>query len=181
MTALAAIIAAIVSAIVSYLTARSQLGAEEKHQIQSLALDERSKRYGLLYKHLSDLIKILEFGKFTPQNTIDPSIKREDIVAFPKKLESWDSENALYLTEASLNLCHEYRKEIHRLVHRTDDYYSVNFSNPDQPERQKLINYTRTLEGALRSELGVPYTEPFTPVTKGISRRKIRGSKIARP
>jgi hypothetical protein len=163
--ALPVIVAAVVAAVVSVLTTRFQVGAQEKHQIQNILLEQRSQRYGFLYSHLSSLIKILEFGKLTQAGELDPSVRREDIVEFLKKVEDWDNENAFYFTENSLNLCHEYRRQMYQLVTRNDNYYQVSLSNPDQPARQELINRTRDLEGALRRELGVTYTEPFMPVT----------------
>ena len=149
---LAALLVTITSAIVSSLvTIRLfEMGKTKEHE--GRLFEKRSECYPLLYKMLSDFIKILEFGTLTEEG-IDRSFVKIHVLEHLKHLEPWDSAYSVLVNDYTIDLLLSYRALLYKLLEANEDDFAHNFCLPDSPGRRQLINQTRELEAAIRWEM----------------------------
>lgn len=148
----AALLVTITSAVLSSLvTIRLfEMGKAKEHE--SRLFEKRSECYPLLYKILSDFIKILEFGTLTEKG-IDKSFAKIHIIEHLQRLEPWDSSYAVLANDYTIDLLIAYRSLLYKLLEANEDDFIHSFYLPDSPGRQHLITQTRELESAIRWEM----------------------------
>ena len=145
---------ALISAFVARQTSSLQLRVQTDQQFSVLLFQNRLDSYRSLYKHLSNFIKILNFGKLSDQGMLHIAISREDIVQFLLGLEKWDSENAIFLTNYTSGICVNLRKELYELIGKSNEYFELEL-RIDSPERKTLYRSIASLEAAIKNEIGV--------------------------
>jgi hypothetical protein len=148
----AALLATVASAMVSSLVAIGlfKLGQDKDHE--SRLFEKRAECYPLLYKLLSDFIKVLEFGTLT-ENGLDKSFTKQIIVKHMMQLEPWDSAYAILANSYTIDLLLDYRLSLYNLLEEDNHNFAQAFYRPDSPGRRNLINQTRELENAIRWEM----------------------------
>jgi hypothetical protein len=148
----AALLVTITSAIVSSLaTIRLfEMGKTKEHE--GRLFEKRSECYPILYKLLSDFIKILEFGTLT-ENGLDKSFTKDRILEHMRQLEPWDSAYSILVSDYTIDLLLVYRSSLYKLLEVDDHNFARDFCLPDSPDKQHLINQTRELEAAIRWEM----------------------------
>jgi hypothetical protein len=151
---------ALISAFVAHQTSSLQLRVNTDQQFSLLLFQNRLESYRSLYKHLSDFIKILNFGKLSEQGVLDTAISRDDVVQFLLGLEKWDSENAIYLTNYTSGICIKLRKELYQLISKSNEYFKSELGIGSLA-RETLYRNIAGLEAAIKNEIGVYAIKPF--------------------
>jgi hypothetical protein len=173
---------ALISTIVARQTALFQLKIQTDQQFSVLIFQNRLDSYRILYKYLSDFIKILKFGKLSSNGDLDLSISKEDIVGFMTELEKWDSENAILFTDYASDICSNLRNELYNLVKKSGDEIRSDFNSPDI--RKIWVDRIRSLEATIKNEIGVyaikpfPANTDFRPISTYDEARKIAAEKM---
>jgi hypothetical protein len=173
---------ALISTIVARQTALFQLKIQTDQQFSVLIFQNRLDSYRILYKYLSDFIKILKFGKLSSNGELDLSISKEDIVGFMIELEKWDSENAILFTDYASDICSNLRNELYNLVKKSGDEIRSDFDSPDT--RKIWVDRIRSLEATIKNEIGVyaikpfPANTDFRPISTYDEARKIAAEKM---
>lgn len=138
---------------------------------QSLALklfEKRTEVYPLLYSILSDFLKILEFGKLPPNKEISV----DDVIVFLKKIEEWDSKNAIFLTPHSAGVCFKLRTKLYELIKKDDQEVIKELSD----NKEHWLDAIGQLESSVKYDIGAININPF-PGIRGFD--PIKDSKDA--
>lgn len=172
----------LISTIVARQTALFQLKIQTDQQFSVLLFQNRLDSYRILYKYLSDFIKILNFGKLSSNGELDSSIYKEDILGFMIELEKWDSENAILFTDYASVICYKLRNELYNLVKKSGEEIQSDFDSPDI--RKIWMDRVRSLEVTIKNEIGVyaikpfPANTDFSPFSTYDEARRIAAEKI---
>jgi hypothetical protein len=119
-----------------------QLGVQQNLLEQLVA--SRLRVYPILYAVASDIIKAVSDGSVTKIMMVDMF----------KKVQEWDSQNALLLGADTTNVCFTFRQSLREYV----DYISENglvMTNELQAHVNRLFNISQKLELGLRSDIGI--------------------------
>lgn len=147
-----AVLTTITSAMVSSLVTIRLFGMGKAKEHESRLFEKRSECYPLLYRLLSDFIKILEFGALTDDG-LDKSLTKKLTVEHMRLLEHWDSAHAILANDYTIVLLLAYRSALYKLLEEDDRNFAQAFHLPDSPGRQDLIEQTRDLESSIRWEI----------------------------
>jgi hypothetical protein len=150
---------ALISTLVARQTASLQLKIQTDQQFNTLLFQNRLSSYRILYEHLSKFIKIIAFGKLSNSGEIDNSISKEDVVQFLLGLEAWDSQNAIFLTTYSSDVCADLITQLNELIRKGSEEIEHEFNSSEK--RKTWLHTIGKLEASIKNEIGVYAISPF--------------------
>jgi len=187
---LAGLIPSIFTGLITYFATTSTTSIKVRNELlQTFSIklyEQRIERYRELYKILSDLIKDIDFReKFKDLDAegIKGQIRKE----FLLKLEDWDSNYAVFMSQSSLlkepisleksnksvttvGIIYGLRRFIYETFLKENDVDKLRFylTGKEMDGNETLMKQILLLEVALKKEIGV-YDIPPYPTYKGFS------------
>jgi hypothetical protein len=159
------ILSAILGSISGLISARLNLPIQIEQSLALKLFEKRAEIYPSLYEILSDFLKVIEFGKILPNKEIlatenitsNRQTSVDDVIDFLRKIEEWDSKNAIFLTPHSARVCFRLRKKLYEII--KNDEQSI---MKDLSENKKSWLYAvGQLESSIKYDIGALNIKPF--------------------
>ena len=130
-----------ISVLLAWVTSLRTFRVEVGKAYWPKLLEKRVDTYPELYSYLSD------FSKISEQRELSLS----ELEVLRDKIDSWDSENALFLGRNTVNVCHNFRVVLARTIREAGSTNGV----PKAELLLDLLDRGSALKQGLRSDLGI--------------------------